>query len=42
MGWAAALDDIAEATRDPVARYLEIEKLHKVGTAAPWLQTDKP
>jgi hypothetical protein len=42
MGWAAALDDITDATRDPVARYLEIEKLHEVGEPPPWLQTDKP
>jgi 5-methylthioadenosine/S-adenosylhomocysteine deaminase len=42
MGWAEALADIAEATADPVARYLEIEKLHQVGTPPPWLQTDKP
>ena len=28
MGWQAVLDDIAAATKDPVARYLEIEKLH--------------
>jgi hypothetical protein len=31
MGWAEALADIAEAKADPVARYLEIEKLHQVG-----------
>ncbi len=42
MGWAAALDDIAAATKDPVARYLEIEKLHQVGKPPPWLMTDKP
>jgi 5-methylthioadenosine/S-adenosylhomocysteine deaminase len=42
MGWAEALADIAEATADPVARYLEIEKLHQVGKPPPWLQTDKP
>jgi 5-methylthioadenosine/S-adenosylhomocysteine deaminase len=42
MGWSAALADIAKATRDPVARYLEIEKLHEVGKPPPWLQTDKP
>ena len=42
MGWAEALADIAEAKADPVARYLEIEKLHQVGKPPPWLQTDKP
>ena len=42
MGWSAALADIAEAKADPVARYLEIEKLHQVGKPPPWLQTDKP
>jgi 5-methylthioadenosine/S-adenosylhomocysteine deaminase len=42
MGWAAALADIAQAVRDPVARYLEIEKLHEMGEPPPWLQTDKP
>lgn len=42
MGWAAVLADLAKAKRDPVARYLEIEKLHKVGKPPPWLMTDKP
>ena len=42
MGWAALLEDIAEAVRDPVARYLKIENLHKVGKPPPWLLTDKP
>jgi 5-methylthioadenosine/S-adenosylhomocysteine deaminase len=42
MGWADALADIAEATADPVARYLAIEKLHQLGKPPPWLQTDKP
>jgi 5-methylthioadenosine/S-adenosylhomocysteine deaminase len=42
MGWNAALADIAAAKTDPVARYLEIEKLHQVGKPPPWLQTDKP
>ena len=42
MGWAEALADIAQAKADPVARYLEIEKLHQVGKPPPWLQTDKP
>jgi 5-methylthioadenosine/S-adenosylhomocysteine deaminase len=42
MGWAAVLADIAEAKRDPVKRYLEIEKLNEVGKPPPWLQTDKP
>jgi hypothetical protein len=31
LGWAEALADIEEAKRDPVARYLEIERLHEVG-----------
>jgi len=32
-----------EARRDPVARYLEIEKFHKQGKKPPpWLKTDKP
>jgi hypothetical protein len=38
MGWSETL---AEAVRDPVARYLEIEHLHEVGPP-PWLRTDKP
>ena len=42
MGWQQALDDIAEAKADPVARYLEIEQLHQVGKPPPWLMTDKP
>jgi 5-methylthioadenosine/S-adenosylhomocysteine deaminase len=42
MGWAAVNADIAEAMRDPVARYLVIEKLHEVGKPPPWLMTDKP
>ena len=42
MGWAGVLADIAEAKRDPVKRYLEIEKLHEVGKPPPWLMTDKP
>jgi 5-methylthioadenosine/S-adenosylhomocysteine deaminase len=42
MSWAGVLEDIAKATADPVARYLEIEKLHKVGKPPPWLMTDKP
>ena len=42
MGWKAALADIAAAKQDPVARYLEIEKLHALGKAPPWLMTDKP
>jgi hypothetical protein len=41
-GWQMVLDDIAEAKADPVARYLEIEKLHKKGKPPPWLMTDKP
>jgi hypothetical protein len=42
MGWAAALADIAKAKKDPIARYLQIEKLHEVGKPPPWLMTDKP
>lgn len=42
MGWQAVLADIAKAKKDPVARYLEIEKLHAVGKPPPWLMTDKP
>lgn len=42
MGWAAVIGDIAKAKADPVARYLEIEKLHEVGKPPPWLMTDKP
>lgn len=42
MGWAAVLADIAQAKADPVARYLEIEKLHQLGKPPPWLMTDKP
>jgi hypothetical protein len=42
MGWKAVLEDIAKAKADPVARYLEIEKLHEVKEPPPWLMTDKP
>jgi 5-methylthioadenosine/S-adenosylhomocysteine deaminase len=42
MGWAAVQADLATAVADPVARYLEIEKLHEVGKPPPWLMTDKP
>ena len=42
MTWAEVLADIAKAKADPVARYLEIEKLHEVGKPPPWLMTDKP
>jgi hypothetical protein len=42
MGWADALANMEEARRDPVARYLEIEKLHELGKPPPWLRTDKP
>jgi 5-methylthioadenosine/S-adenosylhomocysteine deaminase len=42
MGWAEVLADIAKAKQDPLARYLEIEKLHAAGKAPPWLMTDKP
>jgi Amidohydrolase family len=45
MGWADVLADLADATRDPVARYLALEKAH--GDPDPqkrpvWLITDKP
>jgi 5-methylthioadenosine/S-adenosylhomocysteine deaminase len=42
MTWTQVLADIAAARRDPVKRYLEIEKLHQVGKPPPWLKTDKP
>jgi cytosine/adenosine deaminase-related metal-dependent hydrolase len=42
MGWAALREDLAAAMADPIARYLEIEKLHQVGKPPPWLMTDKP
>lgn len=42
MGWAEALADLAAAKQDPLARYLEIEKLHELGKPPPWLRTDKP
>jgi cytosine/adenosine deaminase-related metal-dependent hydrolase len=42
MTWKGVLADIAQATADPVKRYLEIEHLHQVGKMPPWLQTDKP
>jgi 5-methylthioadenosine/S-adenosylhomocysteine deaminase len=40
--WEKVQTDIAEATADPVKRYLEIEQLHQVGKPPPWLMTDKP
>lgn len=46
MGWQEALDDIAAAKRDPIARYLKIEKAHKKAKKdkppPPWLMADKP
>jgi 5-methylthioadenosine/S-adenosylhomocysteine deaminase len=42
MGWAEVLADIEAAKKDPLARYLEIEKLHEVGKPPPWLMSDKP
>ena len=42
MGWQEALDDIAAAKQDPIARYLKIEKAHKAKKPPPWLMTDKP
>ncbi|MDX6652178.1 MAG: 5-methylthioadenosine/S-adenosylhomocysteine deaminase [Solirubrobacterales bacterium] len=41
MTWKQVLADIAEATADPIARYLRIEHLHEVGKPPPWLKTDK-
>jgi 5-methylthioadenosine/S-adenosylhomocysteine deaminase len=39
MGWAEALADMDEARRDPIARYLSIEKFHKQGRKPPaWVQ----
>jgi 5-methylthioadenosine/S-adenosylhomocysteine deaminase len=45
MGWQAVLDDIADAIKDPLARYFRLEKEH--GNPDPekrplWLMTDKP
>jgi 5-methylthioadenosine/S-adenosylhomocysteine deaminase len=42
MGWGEVLDDLELAVKDPVKRYLEIEKLHKAGKPPGWLMTDKP
>src|SRR3954447_5700536 len=42
MGWGEVLADLDRAIKDPVKRYLEIEKLHKAGKPPPWLMTDKP
>ncbi len=42
MGWAAVLEDLAQARADPMVRYLKIEKLAKAGKPPPWLMTDKP
>lgn len=43
MSWAEALADLEEAIRDPIARYLRIEKFHRAGRKpAPWIKTDKP
>jgi 5-methylthioadenosine/S-adenosylhomocysteine deaminase len=45
MGWSAVLADIAEAIRDPIARYLKLEKQHQnpENEKKPlWLMTDKP
>jgi 5-methylthioadenosine/S-adenosylhomocysteine deaminase len=45
MGWKAVLDDIADAMRDPIARYLKLEKQHgnPENEKKPlWLMTDKP
>jgi cytosine/adenosine deaminase-related metal-dependent hydrolase len=42
MGWAEVLADIEKAKKDPLKRYLEIEKAHKAGKAPPWLMSDKP
>jgi cytosine/adenosine deaminase-related metal-dependent hydrolase len=45
MGWKAVLADIADAIKDPLKRYFELEKQH--GNPDPekrplWLMTDKP
>ncbi len=43
MSWAQVNADLADAIKDPVARYLEIEKFHVAGRKPPpWLKTDKP
>ena len=42
MTWAQVRANLHTARRDPVGRYLEIEKLHEVGKPPPWLRTDKP
>jgi 5-methylthioadenosine/S-adenosylhomocysteine deaminase len=45
MGWQDVLSDIAEAIRDPVVRYLKLEKQHAnpENEKKPlWLMTDKP
>jgi 5-methylthioadenosine/S-adenosylhomocysteine deaminase len=42
MGWGEVLSDLDRAVKDPVKRYLEIEKLHREGKPPAWLQTDKP
>jgi len=43
MSWAQTLADLADAIRDPIARYLHIEKFHVAGKKPPpWLKTDKP
>ena len=43
MSWAEAIADLTEAIREPIARYLKIEKFHKAGRKPPpWLKTDKP
>jgi len=45
MGWQAVLDDIAEAIKDPLARYFKLEKQHgnPENEKKPlWLMTDKP
>jgi 5-methylthioadenosine/S-adenosylhomocysteine deaminase len=43
MGWQDVLHDLAEAMRDPVERYLQIEQHLKAGKKPPpWLKADKP
>jgi 5-methylthioadenosine/S-adenosylhomocysteine deaminase len=45
MGWKDVLADIAEATADPFARYIKLEKQHgnPENEKKPlWLMTDKP
>ena len=42
MTWRQTLADLVDAIRDPLARYLKIEKAHWRDKPPPWLKTDKP